>query len=400
MGCFNSTGFISKLPICHGDRVVCFIGVEAQHIGGHELFYPSDVVAPYFLPIYGEYNDYGSIENIDRTPIVEFLEKFAGCSIEDIVNGIERCLYGNTINENIAYWGGMPKGYYPEDKIEAVKMYLNKHGYMSSDKVENMTEAELLEEYDKWQKDIKDPNGFHGENVLMYSKLLPLFKSYYNRDGGDVQPVLMFEHEDVYNKLTTKEYVSDEWFNKRYDLIDRFSKFYEKLNKRCKKLVELPFSITGGYHSSFNELRFEVGVSKKLVNEYSEMIDYAIENNIHSLVGCSQENHSLFGLFDEMTLDETLDILLTQKEEIKKFCNLYYLFAHAPMYFGFSKTSGEQWYTLQNFKDMYTVIGEKLDELIEKDKEYEDEDEIDDCDDEYVPLECDKDKGPINGGGA
>lgn len=28
MGCFNTTGFLSRLPIFYGDRVVCFLGKE------------------------------------------------------------------------------------------------------------------------------------------------------------------------------------------------------------------------------------------------------------------------------------------------------------------------------------------------------------------------------------
>ena len=76
MGCFNSSGFISKLPILGGDKVVCFIALENKDgISGHPLYYPDSVVAPYFLPVRGEYNEYGSLYNVVKSPIVDFIEK-------------------------------------------------------------------------------------------------------------------------------------------------------------------------------------------------------------------------------------------------------------------------------------------------------------------------------------
>lgn len=92
MGCFNTTGFISQLPILGGDEVVCFIA--ASKMGRHTttpvgLYYPSSLVAPYFLPIYGEYNEYGAIENVKETPITKMLCKYAEISdIEELVSTI------------------------------------------------------------------------------------------------------------------------------------------------------------------------------------------------------------------------------------------------------------------------------------------------------------------------
>ena len=76
MGCFNTTGFVSQLPILGGDKVVCFIAV-VQKISPTGLYYPSSLVAPYFLPIYGSYNEYGYLEDIQETPITNILVKYS-----------------------------------------------------------------------------------------------------------------------------------------------------------------------------------------------------------------------------------------------------------------------------------------------------------------------------------
>lgn len=80
MGCFNTTGFISQLPIRHGDKVVCFIAtsVMGNNISAPVgMYYPGSLVTPYFLPIYGEYNDYGYLENIEENQITQMTCKYA-----------------------------------------------------------------------------------------------------------------------------------------------------------------------------------------------------------------------------------------------------------------------------------------------------------------------------------
>ena len=111
MGCFNTTGFLSRLPILAGQRVVCLIGIET-HRGFRELYYPDSVIAPYFLPVYGRYDDYGAVEDIDPGPVVDALESYFGVGINEILKSVERCLYGKGLQENIKYWEGKEKDTY------------------------------------------------------------------------------------------------------------------------------------------------------------------------------------------------------------------------------------------------------------------------------------------------
>lgn len=66
MGSYNQTCGLTQLPISSGQKVVAFIlekTYEMDHATGTS--YPTDLWAPFSLPLYGEYDDYGSLEGID-----------------------------------------------------------------------------------------------------------------------------------------------------------------------------------------------------------------------------------------------------------------------------------------------------------------------------------------------
>lgn len=91
MGCFNTTGFISQLPILGGDKVVCFIAIAPNYTGPNGLYDPSALVAPYFFPIYGYYNEYGYLEDVQETFVTNLLVKYSKeKSIEELLEKICR----------------------------------------------------------------------------------------------------------------------------------------------------------------------------------------------------------------------------------------------------------------------------------------------------------------------
>ena len=89
MGCFNKIGFHSKLPIRCGDEIAYFICISDGHMDDITPCYFNDFIEPIYLPIFGTYNDYGSIENIEVDNSVDALEKSLGVSIEEIIETIE-----------------------------------------------------------------------------------------------------------------------------------------------------------------------------------------------------------------------------------------------------------------------------------------------------------------------
>lgn len=112
MGCFNKIGFHSKLPIRYGDEIVMFICISDGRIDDDTPCYFNDFLEPIYLPIFGTYNDYGSIENIVRNNAIEALENALGSDIGEIIETIEEnafkpistdkdkwCLYDDILNK-------------------------------------------------------------------------------------------------------------------------------------------------------------------------------------------------------------------------------------------------------------------------------------------------------------
>jgi hypothetical protein len=75
MGCWNSTCMVSGLPIEYKDKVVAFALKESGGCFGGECYAnaEADIISP---PIFAEYNDYGSIENVDKNDDILIFEKF------------------------------------------------------------------------------------------------------------------------------------------------------------------------------------------------------------------------------------------------------------------------------------------------------------------------------------
>lgn len=83
MGCFNSKGFISGLSIKYNDPVVCIIGEFNRKFQANK-YYSVDQIRPWMLPIFGEYDDYGCIEDIEPTVASNILEKVTGLEDDEL----------------------------------------------------------------------------------------------------------------------------------------------------------------------------------------------------------------------------------------------------------------------------------------------------------------------------
>ena len=67
MGCWNGTCMISNLPIISGEKIKLVIlkpHLDKEEITSSGYCYATGLMSPTFLPIEGEYDDYGTIENI------------------------------------------------------------------------------------------------------------------------------------------------------------------------------------------------------------------------------------------------------------------------------------------------------------------------------------------------
>lgn len=109
MGCWNGTCMISNLPIISGEKIklviLSSVGSDIDDFIGAGYCEATGLMAPTYLPIEGEYNDYGMIEEIVDDWNVKFIneslkkawdeievegEKLTEFSLENILEGIER----------------------------------------------------------------------------------------------------------------------------------------------------------------------------------------------------------------------------------------------------------------------------------------------------------------------
>ncbi len=311
MGSFNTTGFLSSIPIKYGDKIVCFLG--KRNTGSLELGSPFAVVSPIYLPFYGEYNDYGYIKDVQPSKTVEILERISGTSVEEFCKGVERCLYGDTLGENLEYWEGK------EDREEEI-----------------------------------------------YKPLLKV----YNRNS---MPVLLFEHEDFYNKLFNYEpdlilrFDEEPIFNLFYKLISKTAEIIDLLKSKGKledyvDYINVPMIFSGIDTTRTNYFAWSKDAVGKKCSKLQEEV-----KGIHNPAFPSYcDSPEAFQMEKFLELEEIIELFQTEKEDVKKVFNMITSLRSIPMCIGFSKTAGEQNYNFQVLKKFYDVGAEILDKKIEE----------------------------------
>ena len=139
MGSFNVNGFLSHISISYEDKVAMFLCIRNRNAA--ECFYPCSTITPIVLPIFGEYDDYGGITNVVRTPDVEWLENNVG-NLEDVVEAFAECMseFTPTINKCLR---GSNK-FHPQTKVRYVYENLLKLGLDKDDSLCVLFEHESI----------------------------------------------------------------------------------------------------------------------------------------------------------------------------------------------------------------------------------------------------------------
>jgi len=105
MGCFNGTCALTQLPIVCGDNVVVYVlkanPYTADDLGGM-ICYSDDLYKPFGLPLYGKYNDYGSVEKISNPEIGKLIVSAADFKGGDIYEMLEAIRENHRSDENLA----------------------------------------------------------------------------------------------------------------------------------------------------------------------------------------------------------------------------------------------------------------------------------------------------------
>ena len=207
MGCFNATGFFSKLPLQSGDEMVLIFCADLTRTGRKDNLpiYVGELYMPLNAPIFCQFNDYGAVfeHTVVRDANVEFFEKSIGFNCEQLCDIIHE--YGNANLEELA-------------EMRA-----------------NMVEEAKESDYSKKQLVKLDK----------YINLLHLlFDGSYNRWRNKMGLVWIMEHKDVYQKISEigKGPVMSDWrddtdvCNKRCEMAFRAVKDYPHLDKKFNLL--------------------------------------------------------------------------------------------------------------------------------------------------------------------
>lgn len=129
MGSFNAGCGLTNMSIGYGDKIGLILlakpiyddsGIRSNS-NSTSYIKCTSVFAPYLPPIYGEYDDYGMIENIEPSITTNLLEKIFSAPIESILQAISR---GDSLYYNDSIIAQM---YMPEE----IRSYF---GYGANDK--------------------------------------------------------------------------------------------------------------------------------------------------------------------------------------------------------------------------------------------------------------------------
>lgn len=304
MGCFNRVGFYSHLPITYNNNIVCFICVFRKY-KNHETtpIAPFGILEPLCLPIFGQYDDYGSIYNIVRDGNVEYIEECFDLTIEEIVEAIDicGCYTLNDLEQNERLNGKTFK-----DKTERYKAVLNKiktrfkSAYYNFDDEFSLTfTMDLLEAYNFACSKYRNE-----ESIKILESILNKSKK------------CGFENINIFNRYSTSGY-DDSLFdaiNERdCDKVKQLSDKIKKFNEIRDLLFE--YSRYNCFtHCSLNTLvlydiePFKAEDNVDLINNFSSFC-------LCLMVNCVNFNYSAYGNQD--ILEECDSLIEMHKEFIK-----------------------------------------------------------------------------------
>lgn len=165
MGCFNLKGFLSRVTIQRGDDIVLMIGL--QKLTNTQQFYTCEGIVPLTLPIYGKYDDYGGIEDVEDTTEARWIEKHLG-KINDVVDAISECM--SQFRQTIGKCKNSDNEYHPETKIRYVyDNFLKLKSYLINEESRLCLLIEHRSVYDKYGQLglINENDDYHGIKTII-----------------------------------------------------------------------------------------------------------------------------------------------------------------------------------------------------------------------------------------
>jgi len=249
MGSFNVSCGVSMMSIDEGDRCVLIPLTKTKYSDSisEGAYYisndgPIGRFHPITLPIFGEYNSYGMLENIEEDSNTKAIEKFYGCPIVDFVQHmcshhhsdikdndkvpknpfgmfVKREVYDEFTKNPMNEWGGGENCFKDSDLCPFVLKYL---GFVEDTTVERNS----TERYNRPFKHEKIPN------------LIAFSDGTWNRFQVDDNVEM---HPYIYHPDDLMKFLID---NKMYVMVDRFNDLRKlrlgemEYDKDCENLIK------------------------------------------------------------------------------------------------------------------------------------------------------------------
>lgn len=150
MGCFDVSCGISSMTIKHGDPALLLLlipqtdypdsvdlikGKVQIETGLSQVFNegPQGLYMPFCLPIYGKYNDYGSLEELVEDETLKSITKYFNATFKQIVSVIHRGRYGTLHDDEMLeiYGTGLLKGNYSDKAV--TEKWIIEAGFVEKD---------------------------------------------------------------------------------------------------------------------------------------------------------------------------------------------------------------------------------------------------------------------------
>lgn len=232
MGCFNTNGAISNLPITYGDEAVVIIGVYTEKSYMCGALSPGYTFTPLFFPVVGKYDDYGCIENIVEDANTQYIKEFFG------VDDTQKIL--KLIDDDMC-------GRYIREEDEALSEIIN-------EKIQELVEG-------KWKRycyrEEKFQLGYLMEHKFVYDFIAEHSASSYEYFRLDIEKsyeetLKIYKDGDFENIEFTDKGLQDMTTEELLDICERYNVSY-KINKifsRDSKMIYLGAKSDSGFLQS------------------------------------------------------------------------------------------------------------------------------------------------------
>lgn len=164
MGCWNETCMVSNLPILDGDKVVMILLIPSHSFIDGTGYTNKDLFKPCSMPIFGDYDNYGSVTNITNAnytlEYLKDLNKRGFLNIENDFTDLESLLGNEMIGAKYSPSGFNP--YHKEHKLVIsrafikrefydllIKLGLNNSNYWDNEKTSSNIKDFMLKQFNK-----------------------------------------------------------------------------------------------------------------------------------------------------------------------------------------------------------------------------------------------------------